>query len=191
MMLFPLENDTFYCQHLTDSKENLSLIKKFSVAQPTGKGLELYLKKAAELEEKQSSARTYLVKAKNTDELVAYFTLKAGLFTIDISDDCFYTIPSAELANFAVNATFRKKHPETNEIGVTIFSKFILPLVDFLRSFMGIQALYIYALPERRLMEYYKKIGFKRLSTEQEKFVHQHVKPKYDDKCIFMYQMLA
>ena len=26
--------------------------------------------------------------------------------------------------------------------------------------------------------------------TEEEKFVHQHVKPKYDQGCIFMYQLI-
>ena len=32
--------------------------------------------------------------------------------------------------------------------------------------------------------------SFARLSEEKEKDVHSHVKPKYDDGCIFMYQIL-
>lgn len=64
-------------------------------------------------------------------------------------------------------------------------------LADFIRSFSGVAALYIYALPEPRLIEHYQKLGFRRLAPEKEKFVHRHVKPKYDDGCIFMYQMLA
>ena len=33
-------------------------------------------------------------------------------------------------------------------------------------------------------------LGFERLEEEGEQFVHQHVKPDYDDGCIFMFQML-
>ncbi len=59
-----------------------------------------------------------------------------------------------------------------------------------MKSMLGIKALYIYALPEDKLIEHYKKLGFQRLSKKEEQFVHSHVKPKYDDGCIFMYQML-
>ena len=183
-------NDIFYCQHLFDSETNLSAIQDFSIIQQSGKGLELYLKNSAATEEGFSSARTYVVKSIETDELAAYFTLKSGLFTISASDDYFHTIPSVELANFAVNSTFRQKYPQIERIGKTVFTDFILPIVDSARSIIGIQALYIYALPEEHLIEHYKTMGFRRLSTEKEQFVHSHVKPKYDDGCIFMYQML-
>lgn len=191
MMFLPLENELFYCQHLFDSEINIQEIQKFSVDQKTGKGLERYLKEAAADGEKEGSARTYLVKSKITHEVAAYFTLRSGLFTVKISDEYFYTIPSAELSNFAVNSAYRNTHPEISKIGMTVFSDFIIPLVDFLRSFMGIQALYINALPESQLINHYEKMGFLRLSPEQEKYVHQHVKPKYDDGCIFMYQILG
>ncbi|MBO4629146.1 MAG: hypothetical protein J5687_04240 [Treponema sp.] len=44
--------------------------------------------------------------------------------------------------------------------------------------------------PEDKLIEHYEEMGFTRLSAEKEKYVHSHVKPKYDDGCIFMYQIL-
>ena len=191
MMLFPLENETFYAQHLLDAESNVSDIEAFAVGQQAGKGLELYLKHEAVAEEKDSSARTYLVKSKKTNEIAAYFTLKNGLFTLELSDDYFYTVPAVELSNFAVNAAFRSAHPEIEEIGSSVLSDFVLPLSDFIRSFSGVKALYIYALPEPRLIEHYKKLGFRRLAPEKEQFVHRHVKPKYDDGCIFMYQLLA
>lgn len=75
-------------------------------------------------------------------------------------------------------------------MGSTVFAEFILPLVKYLRTFVGLQAIYIYALPQDKLIEHYKTMGFNRLDEEDEKFVHQHVKPKYDDGCIFMYQLI-
>ncbi|MBO4630176.1 MAG: hypothetical protein J5687_09535 [Treponema sp.] len=57
-------------------------------------------------------------------------------------------------------------------------------------KYVGVNSLYIYALPEEKLIEYYKTVGFSRLPKEQEKFVQYHVKPEYDADCIFMYQIL-
>ena len=37
---------------------------------------------------------------------------------------------------------------------------------------------------------YRKNLGFSRLPPEKESFVYGHVKPKYDQDCIFMYQPL-
>lgn len=190
-MLFPqLDDENFFCQHLFEEAENLAEIQKFSVQPKTGEGLELYLKELAAKDENGSLARTYLVKDKNTREIAAYFTLKNGLFTIKITDTQFHTIPGVELANFAVNAEYRKKHPEIEKIGRTTFYSFVLPLVDCVRSISGAKALYIYALDEERLMNYYASMGFYVLPPEDEKFVHTHVKPKYDAECIFMYQIL-
>ena len=191
MIYFPIETETFTYQHLFDSETNAQKIKNFSVNQPSGKGLENYLKLMASSEEASSFARTYLVMDKFSHEVASYFTLKTGLFTLELSDDYFYTIPSIELADFAVNSEYRAVHPEVTEIGKTTFREFIIPLVHFMRSFVGVKAMYIYALNQERLIHHYEEMGFKRLSPEKELFVHQHVKPKYDDGCIFMYQLLG
>ena len=190
IVLHALENQKFYCQHLFDSESNIAAIEKFFIEKSSGKGLENYLKNAAVSEEKLNLARTFIVKSKDTHEIAAYFTLKSGLFTVKIDENYFHTIPAAELANFAVNSAFRNNHPEVKEIGQTVFSDFILPIVDSAKEFLGIQALYIYALSYDRLLEHYASLGFRRLAPEKEQFVHQHVKPKYDDGCIFMYQIL-
>lgn len=76
------------------------------------------------------------------------------------------------------------------QIGEIIFRSFILPTVKHIQNFVAVKALYIYALPEDKLISYYEKLGFTRLEKEEERFVHAHVKPKYDEDCIFMYQIL-
>ena len=190
MIFLPLETELFYYEHLLDSTDNLQLIKDFFLKNPSGQGLERYIKELAESDEKDGSARTYLVKDKFTYEIVAYFSMKNGLFTIDAGNGYFYSIPSVELSNFAVNSSYRKNHPNAKNLGSTVFAEFVLPIVKFLRTFVGIQAIYIYALPEDKLIKHYKTMGFHRLDPEDEQFVHQHVKPKYDDGCVFMYQLL-
>lgn len=190
MIFLPLETDLFYYEHLLDSSENLNLIQKFCVVNESGYGLERYLKEFAQLDEESGAARTYLVKDKITHEVVAYYSLKSGLFTVDAGEDYFYSISAIELSNFAVNSSYRKNHPKSKNLGSTVFAEFILPFIKYLKTFVGIQAVYIYALPEDKLIEHYKTMGFHRLDAEKEKFVHSHVKPKYDEGCIFMYQTI-
>lgn len=58
--------------------DNLQLIQDFCVTNTSGYGLERYIKELAESDEKDGSARTYLVKDRFTHEIVAYFSLKTG-----------------------------------------------------------------------------------------------------------------
>ena len=194
MYIVPIETDHFVYEHLFETEENLTEILSFEVEKPTGKGLEFYLKNTAEYEERKRSNRTYLVRDKKTKEIAGYFSLRTGLFTLDSgrekeSDDdiTFYSVPSIELSNFAVNSAYRKQHPEVSKIGKDMFANFILPIAQFTAQIVGVQAMHIYALPEDDLIGHYQSFGFHRLPEEMETFVHEHVKPMYDRNCIFMY----
>ncbi|MBQ6780826.1 MAG: hypothetical protein IJP62_06295 [Treponema sp.] len=194
MLFIPIESDRFTYEHLFDRKKNLAEIQQFTIDKPTGKGLEFYLKNMAEYEERKRSNRTYLVRDKNTDEIAGYFSLRTGLFTLDSgrekeSDDdiTFYSVPSIELSNFAVNSAYRSQHLEISKIGKDIFANFVLPIAQYTAQLVGVQALHIYALPQDDLIEHYQSFGFHRLNAEMEAFVHKHVKPMYDKRCIFMF----
>ena len=50
----------------------------------------------------------------------------------------------------------RKKHPDAKNLGSTVFAEFVFPLIKYIRTFVGIQAIYIYALPEDKLIKHYK-----------------------------------
>lgn len=178
---------SYSIEHLFDSEENENLILGFTVPN-NAMGLESYLKNVAADDENANLARTYLVKDKQTGELACYFSLRTGLITMQVADDAFDSIPAIELANFAVNDEYRQKHTEARSIGRYSFEKFVLPIVRCMARYVGVNALYIYALPNDRLIGYYTLMGFSRLPEHQEKFVQMHVKPKYDEGCIFMYQ---
>lgn len=175
--------------HIEDSPENLQLILNFEAGNDA-EGLALYLKKQSVEDERQNESRTYLLKDKMTEELAGYFSLRTGLITIKAQNESFNTIPAVELANFAINQKYRDSHPDVLKLGSYAFENFILPLVRFSAEFVGVKALYIYALPKEKLIEHYKTMGFSRLLPKQEKFVQNHIKPKYDEGCIFMYQIL-
>lgn len=195
MLLAPIIDKKFKIEHLLSSTSNLEDIKSFFVAKKTGKGLENYLKTLAEAEEYDRSNRTYLVRDKETYEIAAYFSLHTGSFTLkdtEQSDEDAekYTVPSVELSNFAVNSAYREKHPEIKGLGELVFRRFIIPTVNYGAELFGIQAIHIYALPQDELLEHYSTFGFSRLPPEMEAYIHNHIKPAYDEGCIFMYQIL-
>ena len=201
------EAGAFYCTHIqrSDRKD----IRKFQIHDTRGKGLLDYLKDCALDDETAGEARTYMVWDKVTDELVAYFTLKAGSVTLneqeppEISDESkgtesaeekvveFDTLPGIELADFAVNDAYKEKHKNVSGIGTTVLVRFVLPLVRKAAEYIGVNLLYIYSLPYESLINYYSKMGFSRFSPEDERKLHHRIKPRYDVDCIFMWLPLT
>lgn len=183
------EDDDFVVEHLFSSPENEKLIQDFSVGNDA-MGLELFLKTVAAQEENEKPTRTYLIKDRYTGELACYFSVRTGLITLQVEGESFDSLSAIELSNFAMNQKYKSAHPDVKKGGAYFFRRFILPLANFVSEYIGVSTLYIYALPEDRLIDHYKKMGFSRLPEDQEKFVQNHVKPKYDEGCIFMYQIL-
>lgn len=181
-------DEMFYCEHLSFDAHTKQEITNFTVKHPDAINLESFLKKYAFEEESSNKNRTYLVKDKNTNEIVCYFSLRNGLFTLPNNSQHFSTIPAIELSNFAVNNSYKEKYSIVRKLGTTAFNEFIIPLVKQIQKLSGVQALYIYALPNDKLIEHYESLGFLRFSPDEEAFIHSHVKPLYDKGCVFMCQ---
>lgn len=169
-------------------------INNFSVRYAQAKNLVRYLYGKADAEEENNLMRTYIVRDNLSDELVGYFSLKAGMISINEQKngdyDFFDTRPAVELANFAINNNYIKNNPESKGCGIIVFSKYIIPIIMQAAKKIGIKYVFIYSLPMQSLINRYKKYRFKRLSSKQEKELHKRLKPKYDRGCIFMYQEL-
>lgn len=183
------ETEAYTVEHILDIPNYKNLIETFTVGNDA-EGLKDYLQYAAIGDEKANLARTYLVIDKSTKEVACYFSLRTGLITVQVDGEDFDSLPAIELSNFATNDTYRKNHKELQKLGVHIFDVFILPISRFMAKYIGANSLYIYALPNDRLIQHYNTMGFSLLPEEQEKFVQSHVKPKYDAGCRFMYQTL-
>ena len=189
------QNKYFTCRHLSVSRRDLADIKAFEIAHPeTGGGLEWYIKYQALFDEHSGVMRTYLVRLKRTGECVGYFSLKAGLVSVNEEStpggNTFDTVPGVELANFAINNVFVQKH-NAKGLGYLLFSGLIAPFVQEHAKTLGIYMIYLFALPYERLMKTYESYGFHRLPAKAENQLHQRLKPTYDESCIFMYQLLS
>jgi hypothetical protein len=180
------------CVHI--SNEDTPAVSHFEIANANGGFLSDYIKKFAMVDEATGNARTYLIYDNLTEELVAYFSLKSGFVSTNETNILFRRVfdtePGVELSNFAVNGVYKRNHPSLKGIGIEIFRSFILPIISEAAEKVGIRIVYIFALPYRRLIEYYQDMGFKRLNKVQERTMHTRIKPRYDKGCIFMYQVL-
>ena len=189
-----LENELFYCEHLTNRENVIEELSSFSIQKSTGNGLLNYLKNYALDDEYSGEMRTYLVRDKQTQEIVGYFSLKAGMVSINEKRILFHRefdcIPGIELANFAVNDSYRETHKEYAGIGKIIFSYFIYPIVKKVSNQIGVYMLYIFALPYKKLLSYYETLHFQRLTSTEEYYVHKRIKPRYDKDCVFMCQKI-
>lgn len=138
--------------------------------------------------------RTYFIRDISTNELVCYFSLKAGLISFnEISNNkkvSFDTLSGIEFANFAVNDVYIHNHPNAKGIGLLIFLDFIIPIVRRVSVEVGVRIIYIFALPFESLINRYRDYGFKRSSKSNENQLHRRIKPSYDENCICMYQMV-
>ena len=154
-----VDNDDFVVEHLTDSTEDVQCVGAFSAGN-NAKGLESYLKCSALDDERSSESRTYLVKDSLTRALACYFSLRTCLVPIALTESVFTTVPAVELANFAVNESYRGQQRAVKRIGAYVFVVFILPMVRHIARVIGAKWLCVYSLPEEKLMQYYESLGF-------------------------------
>ena len=199
-----LQSDLFFCNHIGVSENDEADIAAFTVRDEKGEGLREYIQNYAVSDENAGTMRTYIVRDNYSSELVGYFSLKAGLISLNEREEeipdsetgsnttvtMFDTVPGVELANFAVNDTYIRNHPALKGVGLVIFEQFILPLIARASEIIGTKVLYIFALPYDDLIARYMDYGFMRLDDPYEDELHKRLKPSYDQSCIFMYQIL-
>jgi len=189
-----LQNNEFYCAHIGASDTDQVDIMNFFVRDKRGEGLVNYLQHFASPDEEEGNMRTYLVRDSQTSELAGYFSLKAGLVSLNETKTetgaDFDIVPGIELANFAVNEGYIRKKPALKGIGATIFTDFIRPVIEDVSDRVGVKVIYLFALPFEGLIRRYMQYGFERLETDDETDLHKRLKPRYDEGCVFMYQIL-
>jgi hypothetical protein len=80
-----IETKHLYCSHLSDA--DMDEIKDFEVINDEGAGVERFIKLSSYMHEDANLDRSYLVRVKATDELVAYFSLQNCIFSTHNSNN--------------------------------------------------------------------------------------------------------
>ena len=186
------DGDRFYCTRLADADDaDVRDIMAFKPAHPNGAGLVAYLQRMAFPDEEAGLMRTYLVRHRESSMLAGSFSLKAGLASVGEVQEGdraeFDTVPGIELANFAVNGAFLREHPGAKGFGEALYQELVREAVHRTSEIVGVAIVYLFALPDERVIANYGRYGFSRLPEEDERLLHARVKPRYDSSCIFMF----
>lgn len=207
--------EPFVCEMLRENEKNKKLVQKFVIDREkkySGNpnriiGLESYLKYCAWEDDENDLVRIYLVKDKNTSDIVAYFGLKAGMiaanmqeaFSVKEQQEIFLEegvkvfpeiLPGIEISHFAVNDAYRKQISKGNVsvkgLGKYIYPEYIYPLIMDVGKKIGVHMVYLYAAGDEKLIHYYKEtFGFQEMDESDH---YTPLEPEYDGGCKFMYQ---
>ena len=108
-----MPDNTFYLEELTQDTNSYEL--KVFRAQHGETQLETYLKKYAKKHTENHVNKIYLVRSTRTQQLAAWFGLKAATLPYnDIGDS--FLIPAIELTHFAVDDRFKKADTSSDTI---------------------------------------------------------------------------
>ena len=202
---FPLKFDNFVCEPYDGS--HMVYLSRFDTLELkdeegkvyTAKHLEQSIRDAGRLDDAQL-LKTYLVfrlpteddSAETKKELACVFCLRTSSmhFENELSENFFHSIiPCLELVYLAVDKKCRDKHPEIKGIGAATFDAFIVPIVQEISQLCGCKYLFLFAINNTKLIEYYKnQMDFNELPNEQEKFIVNNLKTDDNEDCKFLYQ---
>lgn len=180
-------NSPFYLE-LLDSAVNSYELKKFRV-QHDETQLTDYLCKTARKHQQENLNKTYLVRLKDNDSLVGWFSLKAATLPYNDKDEVFLT-PAIEMSHFAIDERYKTVSEDENSMktGEFIFWNHILEKVNEAAEKIACKDLFIFAIDTPKLIDYYKtRLCFHELKDIEEKNFFEYAVPDYDEGCKFMY----
>ena len=183
-----LEAGDYYLEHLSD-KINSYELKMFRVQHEEFQ-LTRYLVKLAKKHQKQLLNKTFLVREKGSDNLVAFYSLKAATLPYNDKESSFL-IPAIELTHFAVDERYKTIDLQDSlsvKTGEFIFWNLILPVVKYVSEKVACKDLFVFSINTPKLISYYKnRLGFQEIENIDDKLFFEYAVPDYDDNCKFLY----
>ena len=184
----------FDCERLLDNN-NYYLVKTRFKAIKDAEGITSYFKKQSIKDDKDNYCRNYVIKLKNTEQIIACFSLKAGAIPyveniekVTISKDS-KLIPAIEIVNVAINEYFKNAVKQIDEkIGKVLYFSVIEEIIKSVASIIGVQTVYLFAANEK-LANYYESWGFHKIEDlAYNSKLAQEWQNTYSQNCIFMYK---
>ena len=175
----------FYIEELSEELNSYEL-KSFRIQHEEFQ-LTRYLVKLAKKHQKQLLNKTFLVREKGSDNLVAFYSLKAATLPYNDKESSFL-IPAIELTHFAVDARYKEIGSASLKTGEFIFWNHIVPCVKNAQKYLALQDLFVFSINTPKLISYYKnRLGFQEIENIDDKLFFVFVVPDYDDNCKFLY----
>lgn len=180
-------NSPFYIKELSEDLNSYEL-KSFRI-QHDETQIVKYLVKFAKKHQKQLLNKTFLVRETGSDNLVAFYSLKAATLPYNEKESSFL-IPAIELTHFAVDERYKTVVVSSSElrIGEFIFWNHIVPGIKKAQEYLALQDLFVFSINTPKLIDYYtNRLGFKEIENLDDKLFFEYAVPDYDDNCKFLY----
>lgn len=184
-------NSPFYIKELSEDLNSYEL-KSFRI-QHDETQIVKYLVKFAKKHQKQLLNKTFLVRETGSDNLVAFYSLKAATLPYNEKESSFL-IPAIELTHFAVDERYKTVvvSSSTLRIGEFIFWNHIVPGIKKAQEYLALQDLFVFSINTPKLIDYYtNRLGFKEIENLDDKLFFEYAVPGYDDACKFLYFPLS
>ena len=182
----------FYIEELSEELNSYEL-KSFRIQHEEFQ-LTRYLVKLAKKHQKQLLNKTFLVREKGSDNLVAFYSLKAATLPYNDKESSFL-IPAIELTHFAVDERYKTIDLQDSlsvKTGEFIFWNLILPVVKYVSEKVACKDLFVFSINTPKLISYYKnRLGFQEIENIDDKLFFEYAVPDYDDNCKFLYFPLS
>ena len=207
----------YVCVPITSDKAHLEQIKSFKIDREVYVsaipdkiiGLEAYLKRCAWDDDLNHDVKIYLIKDTVTNDIAAYFGLKAGMVidnendipTIEVIEETLKfsnmkpvssVTPGIEISHFAVNDNYRRKISKSNDLvkglGQYFYPAYIYPIIREVTEKIGVKMIYLYAAGDMHLINYYKDVFHFNILNWSDYYMP--LQPEYDGNCTFMYQLI-
>lgn len=102
------------------------------------------------------------------EDIIAYYTLKAGSIVINTDKDGngeTVSLPLVEIARFAVAFDYQRQH-----IGTKVFNEKILPKIEVVASKIAIYGIMVFVLPsDNDAVMFYESLGFIKAGDDVQK----------------------
>nr|WP_317359145.1 N-acetyltransferase [uncultured Tyzzerella sp.] len=182
--------DRYLLEEKLDDNKHFEEVSYFSCG---NEALDLFLKCEAFKYNEDGQGNTYIIKLKDTDEIIGYYTLKANTIQIyNIKTRIKESHPAIEIARLAVNNDYKN-----NKFGTTIFFHYILPKIKEVKKLIGINTIMLFSIHEdideyehinnkKTLKYFYEKLGFNLAEDEVQKFIEDD----YNEGCKLMYMSI-
>ena len=182
----------FYIEELSEELNSYEL-KSFKIQHEEFQ-LTRYLVKLAKKHQKQLLNKTFLVREKGSDNLVAFYSLKAATLPYNDKESSFL-IPAIELTHFAVDERYKTIDLQDSlsvKTGEFIFWNLILPVVKYVSEKVACKDLFVFSINTPKLISYYKnRLGFQEIENIDDKLFFEYAVSDYDDNCKFLYFPLS
>ena len=163
-----------YCEERLDREKHFIAVGDFRCG--ADEPLDIFLSDYSFEYDENEYGKTYIIKAKNGNTILSFYTVKANGIQIYDSDNREYnSMPVIEIARIAVDYSL-----QGSGLGKKIFYDYILPKVQRVKGIIAVKAIIVFVEPNNKKgIRFYRSLGF----VKADDVVQNTIGESFNEKC--------